>query len=511
MDMNDLGLLVRELAGFVPHLMAAVSILILGWLGAWIVRALVERGLNALKTDERMGQWGINRLVGGPEMQKRPSLSHAVATLIYFLLMLFVLIAFFDALQLTDFTQPINRLLDEVMGYVPRFLGAAAVLILAWIVASVFRLVVLRGLQALGLDSRLEAATHSQPEHHVSDTIATVIFWTVILFFLPAALRVLDLEAAVIPLTSMFARTLSAVPDIFAAGSILLVGWIVARVVRAVMIGFTEAMGLQGLALRIGLSKLLGGQRVTTILGTLAYVITLIPVIVASIDALHLDMLSRPAVGALASLFNALPYLFGSLLILTMAFLIGRVLRDFVAGILRGFGFDSILSAIGLSSRRAAMAGRSPSQLGGTVVMAFVMIFAAMEAAEILHLQNLADLISRFIEFMAQVVLAVVIVGVGFWLANFTRRVIQAGGTGDSPDNSNLLLGNLARYSIIVFAFALGFQQMGIGKEIVVTAFALILGAICLALALSFGLGSRELAQRTVENWARKLKSDRQD
>jgi hypothetical protein len=137
------------------------------------------------------------------------------------------------------------------------------------------------------------------------------------------------------------------------------------------------------------------------------------------------------------------------------------------------------------------------------------MVFAAMEAAEILNLQNLADLISRFIEFISQVVLAVIIVGIGFWLANFTRRVILAGGSGDSQDNANLLLGNLARYSIIVFAFALGFQQMGIGKEIVVTAFALILGAICLALALSFGLGSRELAQRTVENWARKLKSDR--
>jgi hypothetical protein len=508
MEMNDLSLVIRELAAFVPHLMGAVSILILGWLGAWIVRALVERGLNALRTDERLDAWGVNRLVGD-DPKRRMSLSHAVATLLYFVLMLVVLMAFFDALELSDYTQPINRLLDEVMGYVPRFLGAMTVLILAWIVASLFRLIVLRGLQAVGLDPRLEAATHTHPEHHTSETIATVIFWTVILFFLPAVLRVLDLETAVLPLTSIFAGALGAVPDIFAAGSILLIGWIVARVVRAVVVGFTEAMGLQGVAVRLGVARLLGGQRITHILGTLAYVVTLIPVLVAAIDALHLDALSRPTVGALASLFNALPYLFGSILILGLAFLFGRVLRDFVAGILRGFGFDGILTALGLSSARAAVAGRSPSQIGGTVVMAFVMVFAAMEAAEVMNLQNLADLISRFIEFLSQVVLAVVIVGIGFWLANFTRRIILAGSTGDGPDNANVLLGNLARYAIIVFAFALGFQQMGIGKEIVVTAFALVLGAICLALALSFGLGSRELAQRTVENWARKLKSDR--
>ena len=71
--------------------------------------------------------------------------------------------------------------------------------------------------------------------------------------------------------------------------------------------------------------------------------------------------------------------------------------------------------------------------------------------------------------------------------------MILAGSTGDGADNANLLLANLARYAIIVFAFALGFQQMGIGKEIVVTAFALVLGAICLALALT---GAPALAQR---------------
>ena len=79
MEMNDLSLVIRELAGFVPHLMAAVSILILGWLGAWIVRALAERGLNALKTDERLSAWGVNRLVGGQDTSKRPSLSRAAA------------------------------------------------------------------------------------------------------------------------------------------------------------------------------------------------------------------------------------------------------------------------------------------------------------------------------------------------------------------------------------------------------------------------------------------------
>ena len=199
------------------------------------------------------------------------------------------------------------------------------------------------------------------------------------------------------------------------------------------------------------------------------------------------------------------------MLILALAFVAGRLLRDFVTGLLRGFGFDSILAALGLSRAQAVVGGRSPSEVGGTAVMIFVMIFATMEAAEILNFHSLAGLLTRFIEFLVQVVMAVIITGIGFYLANFTRRLILAGGSAaeEGGDGANLLLANLARCAIIVFSVALGFQQMGIGKEIVLTAFALVLGAICLALALSFGLGSRDLAQRTIEEWARRFRSEK--
>lgn len=512
MENSDFSTVFREIGGFVPHLLSAVSILILGWLGAWIVRALLERGLRGVRLDERLTRGGLSRLFAAPS--GRPlSATRTIGTLVYFTLMLFVLIAFFDSLELTDLTAPINRLLHEMMTYLPRIAGAATVLVGAWLVASLLRLIVLKGLEAVSLDERLETATDSHPEHHPSETISSVVFWVVVIFFLPVMLRVLDLESAVLPLASISTRTLAIVPDIFSAAVILLVGWIAARMIRAILIGFTEAMGINDLAGRLGVTKILGGQRLSVLLGTFGYVITLIPVILAAIQALQIDAVSGPAVGAVTSMFQSLPYVFASLLILGIAFLAGRVLKNFVAGILRGFGFDDILSAIGLTQTRTAVAGHRPSDIGGAVVMVFVMIFAAMEAAEILNFNNLASLISRFVEFMAQVVVAMVIIGIGFYLANFTRRVIRSNAADTEGPGENLganrLLASLAYYSIIVFAFALGLQQMGIGKEIVVTAFALVLGALCLALALAFGLGSRGLAERTIEEWARKLRSDK--
>ena len=109
MENSDFSTVFREIGGFVPHLLSAVSILILGWLGAWIVRALLERGLRGVHLDERLTRWGLNRLFSAPS--GRPlSATRTLGTLTYFTLMLFVLIAFFDSLELTDLTAPINRL-----------------------------------------------------------------------------------------------------------------------------------------------------------------------------------------------------------------------------------------------------------------------------------------------------------------------------------------------------------------------------------------------------------------
>ena len=47
---------------------------------------------------------------------------------------------------------------------------------------------------------------------------------------------------------------------------------------------------------------------------------------------------------------------------------------------------------------------------------------------------------------------------------------------------------------------------MGIADDIVNLAFALTLGAIAVTVALSFGLGGREAAGRTMEHWLSKMR-----
>jgi hypothetical protein len=60
------------------------------------------------------------------------------------------------------------------------------------------------------------------------------------------------------------------------------------------------------------------------------------------------------------------------------------------------------------------------------------------------------------------------------------------------------ILAQAARISILAFAGAMALRQMGLANEIITLAFGLLLGAIAVAVALSFGLGGKEIAAREI-------------
>ena len=67
-------------------------------------------------------------------------------------------------------------------------------------------------------------------------------------------------------------------------------------------------------------------------------------------------------------------------------------------------------------------------------------------------------------------------------------------------------LNHFIRLALVVFAVALALSNLNIGQTIVETAFAMLLGAVCVAAALAFGLGGREFAANMLDKWLKKNK-----
>ena len=113
----------------------------------------------------------------------------------------------------------------------------------------------------------------------------------------------------------------------------------------------------------------------------------------------------------------------------------------------------------------------------------------------------LADLISRLLVLGGQVVLGLIIFGVGLFLANVAEATVRASATRQTE-----LLALATRVSITVLAGAMGLQQMGLANEIITLAFGLLLGTVAVAAALAFGFGARDVAGRIVDEWTKSLK-----
>jgi hypothetical protein len=139
--------------------------------------------------------------------------------------------------------------------------------------------------------------------------------------------------------------------------------------------------------------------------------------------------------------------------------------------------------------------------VGGLVLVA-IMLFAAIEAARQLGFDALADLLAAFTVLAGQILLGLVVFGLGLYLADLAAGVVRA-----SRARQADLLALLTRAAVLVLAGAMALRQMGIANEIVNLAFGLLLGAIAVAGALAFGLGGRDLAGRHLEQWSAQLET----
>ena len=98
--------------------------------------------------------------------------------------------------------------------------------------------------------------------------------------------------------------------------------------------------------------------------------------------------------------------------------------------------------------------------------------------------------------FGGDILLGSAILVIGFWLANLAYDAIdRASGPGTKG------LARIGRYAILALVIAMGLRAMGIADDIVNLAFGLTLGAVAVAVALSFGLGGREAAGKLMEHW----------
>ncbi|MCB0386975.1 MAG: mechanosensitive ion channel, partial [Bdellovibrionales bacterium] len=326
------------------------------------------------------------------------------------------------------------------------------------------------------------------------------VYWLVFLLFLPAVLDALALKGLIEPVNAMVHKFLGFLPNIFAAVVIFAIGWFVARVVKKIVVNLLSSAGANRLSDKLGLKALLGDQQLSEVAGMVVYILIIIPVLISSLNSLKLEAITQPASAMLNTFLQAIPAVFAAILVLFISYVVGRVIADLVSKFLQSVGFDNLLSKLGISIRPDA-SHKKPSEVMGVVALIAVLLFAGIESLNLIGFQSLANILGQFTVFAGQVAFGLVIIGLGFYIANIVAKVVSSS---SSPQAK--FLSGLARTAVLILGFAMGLKQMGIADEIVTITFGLVLGALAIAMGIAFGLGGKDSASDLVKDLLSKFK-----
>ena len=377
-----------------------------------------------------------------------------------------------------------NYVFDPVLAQdIGRDVGLAlVVLVIAWALAWAVKWTFARLIDRISL---LQRDTGSGESIGVSlGKIVGLLIW---LFALVVILDIFGLQGVTTPLNQMLNAVMGFIPNLVGAGLIFFIGHNMARIVKDLVVTALKTVDFDKWANKGGVDSVTGNSAITATIGTIVYVLIIVPVAIGAIDALGIDAVSAPATDMLGMILGAVPNIIIAGLLLGIGYLIGSFAATFLKDILDGLGVDRSVAAIEILPE-----GTSASGVIARIVQIAILLFAAIGAMRALGFPELTAILDAVLELGGRVVFGGVVIAVGFLIASLLARLVGGSGGGS-------LAGSVIKWATMVLFTFMGLEFMGVGEDIVRYAFGALAAGGAVAAALAFGLGGRDWAARQLD------------
>jgi len=211
---------------------------------------------------------------------------------------------------------------------------------------------------------------------------------------------------------------------------------------------------------------------------------------------------------SLAAVAEFVPAMLAALVILFAGYLLAKLVEKGTDRFLRRIRLNRMLERGGvMEAVERSGSHLNPTRVAANLVFWVIMLAVMVLASQALRLDSLVNVFSELVSYIPSVIAAIAIVLVGILLGRFVGGLIRAsaGAMQGGPT-----LARVGRGGVIVIAVFMALQELGVATDLVTTAFAILFGAVALALALSFGLGNRELAGEITREWYERYRAERE-
>ena len=383
-------------------------------------------------------------------------------------------------------TKLFNQLTDYFNGVNWENIGIAALILVVGIIVSMF----LRGLVSGAINRTGIGRKAKTTGGNIGKSIGKAVFWLAILYTLYLAFSKVGMGQYFTPVENLFNSIAAFVPSLLGAGFTFFIGFIIAKVAGNATSSVLEAAQVDNLAARTGVTEATGSSNsLAKGLGTLVFILIIVPVAIAALGVLNLEGVSEPLRDMLGTFTGYIPSIIGASIVLALAIFIGRFASKFLADFLPTLGFDKSINSIMMLDDGVEMK-TSPSKAAGYLVFIITAVIGVSAAVDILGVDSLTNAFGTVQDFGGRLLGAAVLVGIGVFLANFMGRFMST-----IMDEK---VANFIKYFAMTLFIFMGLSRIDPDGQIVPVAFSAFVIAAAVAGALAFGLGGREWAKQVL-------------
>lgn len=388
----------------------------------------------------------------------------------------------------------ITNLLSSILGGVGSIIAAALILLVAFIVASIVKSLVLKLIDKTKLRNVLAKVDTEDKPGGAREFIGKLVYLLVFLLFVPGIFSALGLGGVMAPINNILNTIWGYVPNLVAAAIVLMVGNLIAKLVRQLLVPVFDKLNVNKLQEKAGI-EVKNADKLSNTLAYIVYVLILIPTVIMALNVLNISVISVPAVGMLNDVIGFIPNIVIGLVIIVIGCMIGKLVGQIVTKLIASAGLDAKLQ--GLLDEKAQKFVLS--KVTGGVVYAVVVIFFVVEGLNVLKLDVLTNVGTFIIAYMPNVLAAVLILAAALIVGSMVEKALRKNGMSTYAV--------VAKVAINVVGVFMILSQLGIASAIVNDAFILIVAAVAVAFAIAFGIGGKEFAAKTLK----KLEEKKED
>ncbi|NLC65953.1 MAG: mechanosensitive ion channel [Clostridium sp.] len=316
---------------FLPSIVKALVLFLIAWLVAVAIKKLVQKALLKMNVDEKLAR---GKRPSDPEYGKEKVKN--LAQVAYFLVFLLFLPSILDALAMDSVSAPISNMMNNLLAFIPRLIGAAIIGFIGYFIAKIIRDLTYMFLQTVNIDkwynkitTKAGSGTIDQSKKNtLADVLSKVVFGLVLIPVVTLALETLNIRTLTEPIVIVLNKVMEMIPNVLVAIVLVVAGYYIASFVSKLLEELLSRMGINRVfgfmndsvkkdALTIDISK---------IIATIVKVLIILFITVESLGILKLDVLNAIGYG----IIGYLPLVISGILIIGIGLLAGYFVESLI-------------------------------------------------------------------------------------------------------------------------------------------------------------------------------------